>query len=557
MMYGTMTNSPSFPGMGLFKAGIYCRLSKDDDLQGESASISNQRELLTSVCKAQGWEIVEVYQDDGFTGLNMDRPGLQKLLADAGRGLINLVITKDLSRLGRNYIETGHLMEYTFPRMGVRYIALNDNIDTMTESNEIAPFKNILNEFYSRDISKKVHSSYMVSARKGTFTGTVPPYGYIKDPNQHGHLLIDPETAPNVRYIFQLAMEGHGPNYIRRRLEEEKIVCPAWWNRERGWRKTRLTKWEVADPENGKYVWDFSVIHNMLINPVYYGAAASQKKNYRFKIGIMGKKKPDEWIIVENCHEPIIDKATFEIVQEKLKSRQRPRNNGEFSLFAGLIKCGECGRALTYRLAYARDPVPVYCCKTYNHYGKGHCTQHRVTLPVLKEIVLNKIRECAQAAQVDDDDVAKRLRETCETEQRQRQDAMAHAVAKDEERLEALNKMIMQLYEDRMLKHISEDNFNMLLEKTQKEQAEVQARIEATHKKLNDEVQIAYDAQQWKEAISQYADIQELDAATLNRLVKNIVVHEKIDEDGERHITIEIHFNLQPIPQVQNIEATS
>ena len=166
---------------------------------------------------------------------------------------------------------------------------------------------------------------------------------------------------------------------------------------------------------------------------------------------------------------------------------------------------------------------------------------------------MNKIRECAKAAQVDDDDVAKRLRETCETEQRQRQDAMAHAVAKDEERLEALNKMIMQLYEDRMLKHISEDNFNMLLEKTQKEQAEVQARIDATRQKLDNEAQIAYDAQQWKEAISQYADIQELDAATLNRLVKNIVVHEKIDEAGERHITIEIHFNLQPMPQIKDI----
>ena len=522
-------------------------------MQGESASIGNQRELLTSVCKAQGWEIVQVYQDDGFTGLNMDRPGLKKLLADAEKGLINLVITKDLSRLGRNYIETGRLMEYEFPRMGVRYIALNDNIDTMLESNEIAPFKNILNEFYSRDISKKIHSSYLVSAQRGTFTGTVPPYGYVKDPNQHGHLLIDPETAPNVRYIFQLAMEGHGPNHIRRRLEERKVLCPAWWNRERGWRKIHLTRWEVTDPENGKYMWDFSVIKGMLINPVYYGAVASQKKNYRFKIGTMGNKKPDEWIIVENCHDPIIDKATFEIVQEKLKSRQRPRDNGDFSLFAGLIKCGECGKALIVRMTNAKQPKQIYACKTYSAFGKCHCTQHRVEKDKLVEIVLTKIRECAQAAQVDDDDVAKRLRETCETERRQRQEVLAHAVAKDEERLEALNKMIMQLYEDRMLKHISEDNFTMLLEKTQKEQAEVQTRIEATRKKLDDEAQIAYDAQQWKEAISQYADIQELDAATLNRLVKNIVVHEKIDDDGERHITIEIHFNLQPIPEVQKL----
>ena len=196
MMYGTMTNSSSsLSGMGLFKAGIYCRLSKDDDLQGESASISNQRELLTSVCKAQGWDVVDVYQDDGFTGLNMDRPGLQSLLADAKKGKINLVITKDLSRLGRNYLQTGHLIEDFFPRHGVRYIALNDNIDTLVDSNEIAPFKNVLNEFYSRDISKKVHSSYLVSAKKGLFVGTVAPFGYKKDPDQHGHLLIDEETG--------------------------------------------------------------------------------------------------------------------------------------------------------------------------------------------------------------------------------------------------------------------------------------------------------------------------------------------------------------------------
>ena len=541
--------------MGLFKAGIYCRLSKDDDLQGESASIGNQRELLTSVCKAQGWEVAQVYQDDGYTGLNMDRPGLQNLLADAKKGIINLVITKDLSRLGRNYLQTGHLIEDFFPRHGVRYIALNDNIDTMMDSNEIAPFKNVLNEFYSRDISKKVHSSYMVSAKKGTFTGTVAPFGYKKDPDQHGHLLIDEETAPAVKYIFQLAVEGHGPGFIRKKLEEAKVPTPAWWSRERGLRNLPLTRWEKIDPENGKYMWDFSVIKDLLINPVYIGAVSAQKRNYRFKLGTISEKKPEDWIVVEGCHEPIIDKATFEIVQEKLKSRQRPRQNGEFSLFAGLIKCGECGKALTHRVAYSHEPLPVYCCKTYNAFGKTHCTQHRVTEPMLKEIVLNKIRECAQAAQVDDDDVAKRLQETQEAELRQRQEALTHSIAKDEERLDALNKMIMQLYEDRMLKHISEENFTMLMEKTQAEQAEVQERLDAARKKLDNEAQIAYDTQQWKEAISQYADIQELDAATLNRLVKAIVVHEKIDDYGERHITIEIHFNLKPIHESPNLQS--
>ena len=329
MMYGMSAMSYK-KQTGLFRAALYCRLSKDDDLQGESASISNQRELLTSVCKANGWDIVEVYQDDGYTGLNMERPGLKKLLADVEQGLFNLVMTKDLSRLGRNYLQTGHLIEDFFPRHGVRYIALNDNIDTMMDSNEIAPFKNILNEMYSRDISKKVHSSYLVSAQKGSFTGTVAPLGYKKDPNQHGHLLIDEETAPIIRKIFEMAVDGHGPNHIRRRLEEQKIPCPAWWNRERGLRKIRLTRWEVADPVNGKYMWDFSVIKDLLMNPVYYGAMASQKKNYRFKIGTISEKKPDEWVLVEGTHEPIIDKATFDIVQEKLKYRQRPRDNGEY-----------------------------------------------------------------------------------------------------------------------------------------------------------------------------------------------------------------------------------
>lgn len=283
---------------GGYRAAVYCRLSKDDDLQGESASIANQRDMLEKYCEKQGWEVVAVYQDDGFTGLNMERPDLQRMLRAIERRQINLVITKDLSRLGRNYLQTGHLIEDFFPRNGVRYIAMNDGIDTLRDNNDIAPFKNILNEMYSKDISKKVHSSYLLKAQKGQFTGCLAPFGYRKDPEDKNHLLIDEETAPIVRLIFGYALNGHGPNYIRRRLEEEKIPCPTWWNRERGLRNTR-TKWEKKDPENGRYMWDFSVIKDLLMNPVYTGAIASQKKDYRFKIGTIGEKKPEDWIVVE------------------------------------------------------------------------------------------------------------------------------------------------------------------------------------------------------------------------------------------------------------------
>ena len=539
---------------GSFRAAIYCRLSKDDDLDGESASIANQRDMLETYCEKQGWEVVAVYQDDGYTGLNMERPDLKRMIKAIERRQVNLVITKDLSRLGRNYLQTGYLIEDFFPRNGVRYIAMNDGIDTLRENNDIAPFKNILNEMYSKDISKKVHSSYLLKAQKGEFTGCVAPFGYRKDPEDKNHLLVDEETAPIVRQIFRWALEGHGPNFIRRRLEEQKGPCPTWWNRERGIRNVR-TKWEKQDPVNGRYMWDFSVIKDILMNPVYAGAIASQKKDYRFKIGTIGEKKPQDWIVVEQRHEPLIDRKSFAIVQDKLKSRQRPRQNGETSLFAGLIKCGECGKSLTIRTTHAKHSQQIYACKTYGAFGKTHCSQHRVEYDTLYRLVLNKIRECASAALMDGEAIAGKLTDTCEAEQKGQREAWERSLAKDEERIEVLEKMVLRLYEDMMAGRISDTNFNLMLGRTQTEQAELKARVEEARKRLSDEAKIESDARQWIDAIQEYADITELDAATLNRLIKEIVVHERIDSDKTRHISIEIHFNLKPIPEVEQVMA--
>ena len=509
--------------------------------------------MLEKYCEKQGWEVVAVYQDDGYTGLNMERPDLKRMLKAIERRQVNLVITKDLSRLGRNYLQTGHLIEDFFPRNGVRYIAMNDGIDTLRENNDIAPFKNILNEMYSKDISKKVHSSYLLKAQKGQFTGCVAPFGYRKDPEDKNHLLIDPETAHIVRLIFGYALEGHGPNYIRRRLEEQKLPCPTWWNRERGIRNVR-TRWEQQDPENGKYIWDFSVIKDLLMNPVYTGAIASQKTEYRFKIGTIGSKRPEDWIVVEGTHEPLVDKRDFAIVQRKLKSRQRPGASGEPSLFAGLLKCGECGKSLTVRYTNAKHPQRIYSCKTYNAFGKHHCSQHRIEYDTLTSLVLHKIRECAAAALMDGEAVADRLTGNCEAEQKGQREALERALTKDEERIETLEKMVLRLYEDMVAGRISEANFNLMLDKTQKEQAELKERVEQGRKKLADEMRLAMDAKQWVDAIQEYADITELDVATLNRLIKEIVVHEHIDSDKTRHISIEIHFNLKPIPEVEQVK---
>jgi len=486
----------------------------------------------------------------------MERPDLQRLLEAVENHRVNLVITKDLSRLGRNHLETGNLIEIFFPRHGVRYIALNDGVDTLYDNNDIAPFKNLLNEFYSRDISKKIHSSYYLKAKQGQYTGTVAPFGYRKDPENKNHLLIDEETAPFARQIFEYAMEGRGPNYIRQRLEQDKVPCPTWWNRQRGLRNT-TTRWEKKDPENGRFIWDFSIIRDILINPVYYGAIASQKLNYRFKVGVINAKKPDEWIIVEGMHEPIISREEFKIVQDKLKSRQRPRkgNNGEtgeFSLFAGLLKCGECGKALTIRMTHAKHPRQVYACKTYNSYGKNHCTQHQIDADTLYDLVLNKIRECARAALRDDSTIAGRLANSCSTEQQEQRDALEKAISKDTSRLKVLEKMVQKLYEDMATERISESNFDLMLNKTQTEQDEINARIAENRKRLDDSLQLANETKRWLDIIREYADITELDPALLNRLIKQIIVHETVDEDKTRHISVEIHFNLKPLPETVN-----
>jgi len=536
-----------------WRAGIYCRLSKDDELQGESASISNQRELLRSYCAAHGFEIVAEFEDDGYTGLNMDRPGLQKLLRAAESGTINMILTKDLSRLGRNYLETGHLMEVFFPKNSVRYVAVNDGIDTERESNDIAPFKNILNEMYSKDISKKVHSSYLLHAKQGKFTGCVAPIGYKKDPDEKGHLLIDEDTAWIVKKIFAYALEGKGSNYIRRRLEEEEIPCPTWWNRQKGIRENVFTKWERQDPERGKYMWDFSVIQDILVNPVYYGAIASQKFHYKFKVGVVKEKKPHEWIVVENQHEPIIDKRTFDIVQHKIRKRMHEVSD-ETSLFSGLIRCGECGKALTVRYTNAKTPVKIYACVTYNKFGKQHCTQHRIDYDFLYQLALSKIREAAQAAIGDGDEIAMKMAEARNAEAVAERETHKRNVMKAEARLEVLDKMIGKLYEDLLDEKLETATFDRLLQRTQSEQTALHEQIKEEQRILDDEALMDENAQAWLEEIRQYADITELDRETLHRLVKEIIVHEEIDDNGHRNITVELHFNFKAIPEISGTD---
>ena len=529
-----------------FSCGIYCRLSKEDGDKLESNSIAHQRDMLEDYCNRQGWRIYSIYQDDGYTGLNQDRPDFQRMIRDIEARRINLVITKDYSRLGRNHIETSKLTEEYFPRKGVRYIALNDGIDTEQE-NEIMPFKGLLNEMYSKDVSKKVHSSYVLQANKGFYTGVVPPFGYLKDPEQKGHLIIDPETAHIAKHIFDLAASGKGTAHISRRLEREKIPCPTWWNRQRGFRN-HTTKWEKKDPENGKYIWDVTVLKDMLINPAYYGAVSAQKKVYRFKLGTIGEKAPEDWIVVENCHEPIVDKATFLLVQERLKSRKRSTCQGEPSLFAGLLKCGECGKSLCLTYENSKEHPKVYCCKTYNLYGAHHCTRHKVRYDELTSIVLEQIHTLGAAALRDREAVLRALKAQTGDEYAQRRGDLQKRIRDAEERMEVLERLVTRLYDDLTSGRITEENFFSMMNRTQEEQKALRDKVAGYHSELDRMEQPESDDDEWVNLIAQYADIQELDAELLNRLVKKIVVYE---QDGNRKL--EIYFNAKSLPELHNV----
>ena len=546
-LYGLNISPQNELGSESVKAAIYCRLSKDDEGAGESSSIQTQRAMLEHFCAQQGWEVVTVYQDDGFTGMNMNRPDLQRMLKAIERKQIDLVITKDLSRLSRNYIHTGHLLEEFFPKNGVRYVAITDSVDTSIDSAfDMTPFRAVMNQMYSADVSKKVHSAYVTKAQRGQFTGCLAPFGYRKNPENHNQLIPDEDTAWIVKLIYDFAKEGHGPNHIRRKLEDKQIPTPAWWNRQKGLRN-KTTKFERENPENGHFIWDFTTIKEILENPVYIGAIASQKTVYKFKTGWIRDKKSDEWLVVEDMHEPLVSRETFDIVREKTKTRKRLDAFGNYSIFAGLLKCGQCGSTMTIRQANTRSKERIYTCAKYNKYGVKHCSQHRMKYDTIFSIVLEQIRGYAAKALENEDEVISQLARQSQSDYASERVMVEKSVADDMARLSTIEKLVAKLYEDMVAERISAENFNAILSKTQAEQKSLRERLSHSQARLDREQQEQNDTTRWIELIKEYAEIRELDAATLQRLIKKIVIHEDMD-GGIIRQTVEIHFNFMGQP---------
>lgn len=379
-----------------YTAGIYCRLSKDDEQSGESVSIGTQRSILKDYCLQHGYTIYKVYIDDGYSGLNFNRPGFKELLEDVERGAVNMVITKDLSRLGRDYIMTGYYSEIFFQTKGVRYIALADDVDSLKGTNEIAPFKNILNEMYARDVSKKVKNAKRQRAKQGLFLGSQAPYGYQKDPNNKNQLIIDPEAAEVVSQIFSLALDGLGSVAIASELEKQRIPTPAVYKYQHG--DQRFARYSSI--QNGEYYsWRSATISQILTNRVYTGELVSLKTETRNCKTKQRSVVPDnQRIVTSNAHDAIISAAMFDQVQLIRSQHRCPAKYQRENIFRGKLFCECCGHPLTMSKKQLKDrETDIYVCM-YHYYRPDLCPQaHQIYHETLCSYVIQQIRYFAKA----------------------------------------------------------------------------------------------------------------------------------------------------------------
>ena len=528
---------------------LYCRISLDDGGDNESMSISNQKLMLRDFAEKHGMLQYEYYVDDGYTGRNFNRPAFQRMIADIEAGKVGCVVTKDLSRLGRNYIEAGSYIEIFFPKHNVRYIAITDGVDSLTRQEmDITPFKNILNDMYSRDISKKVLAGRMTRSRQGKFCGGQPPLGLMRDPEDKGHLILDPETAPVIRKIYDMALDGWGCMRIAKQLMDDKIPI------------TRVKSNTECDVNY--YSWGSARISHILRNPFYKGAhlvCRTHQKGIRSNTYDIIPR--EDWEIIENCHEAIVTPEEWDKVQELIDGRPAIMEGNAcpfYNIFHGIIYCATCGKSMQVRYEKVgrtgknrftgkmREPIDkaYYICQTYNRLGKNACTSHKIEARDLYDLVLKDIQELAAMALQDADAFYSRL---CRRMERQYQ-TDASEVQRECEKLEVRNQEIddlfLNLYTDKAKGILSEQRFLKLTSAMEQEQEANRKRLQDLSLLIRRTESQESDVQTFIHEIRQYAAIQELDEAMLHRLISRIVVGEMKKVDGQKQQEVKIIYNF-------------
>lgn len=514
---------------------LYCRLSNEDDLDGESNSIQNQRTLLQKYADDHGFTHTRFFVDDGYTGTNFNRPAMQELLSLVEAGQVGTIIVKDMSRFGRDYLQVGHYTEIVFPSMNVRFIAVNDGVDSEHGDSDFTPVRNLFNDFYAKDTSRKVRAVIKAKGMRGEHLNR-PPYGYLEDPMRKGHWIIDPETAPVVRRIFDLAMQGKGPESIASILEKERILMPsAVYNQRQG---NPLS----AHP----YHWSDDTVCAILERIEYTGCTCNFKtysKSYKLKKRI--HNKPEDMVITENTQEAIVPKELWDRVQELRQQRHRSIQRAEREgMFAGITYCADCGGRMHFATCKSFEgKQDHYRCSSYKD-NRGECTCHYIREEVLRDIVLERIR--AVTAYVRED--AEGFQQEWMQSTRKAQDSSIQQnqkqLAQAKKRLEDIDKLITRLYEDHVLGTLSDDRYQKMMADYEEEQERLKTEITVMEELIDQQREDSDNYDRFAALVEKYVDIPELTTAIVNEFIKKIIVHEADKSSGHRRQTVEVVFNF-------------
>lgn len=518
------------------KTALYCRLSRDDGVDKESNSIINQREMLKRYAKEHGFPVYDEYIDDGFSGTTFNRPALNRMFEDIEAGNINVVLVKDMSRLGRNNALFMYYVEEVFPNLDIRFIAINDMVDTGQEDNEIMPFKSVLNEYYARDTSKKIRSSKRTTALNGGFTGSFAPYGYLIDPEDKQKLIIDPETAPTVKRIFELSKEGNSTHQIARILCKDEVLIP------RAYRAKKKGTLEQSKGFKFPTDWVGKNVKMILDNQVYLGHMVSHKTQTKsFKNKKLVKVPKEDWIIVKNTHEAIIDEETFEIVQKFIHVKKKPTKTGKPNIFVGLVKCPDCGRNLAYSNPNGKEAR--FRCRTYVR-NTNLCTTHSISYKALYEIILNDIQKHVKNMETLGDRFMEEMRELSETSGNKKIHQFKQELVTLEKRIEEIDRIIMKLFEQNALGKITDERFSKMSLTYESEQKEVTQRYKELQSKVKTEEKKSASTNKFMETIRKYEKVTELNRSMLCELIDSIYVHQAEGIGKERKQRVEINYRF-------------
>ncbi|MBR6045685.1 MAG: recombinase family protein [Ruminococcus sp.] len=517
---------------------LYCRLSNDDDLQGESNSITNQKAMLTDYAKRNGFRNIEIYVDDGWSGTNFDRPDFKRMISDMEKGKIGTIITKDLSRLGRDYLTTGQYIEMIFPDYDVRYIAVNDNVDTQNSENEMMIFRNVFNDFYARDCSKKVKAVFKAKGLSGKPLSPKPPYGYKKSETDKNLWEIDEESAAVVKRIFKMCIEGYGPSKIARILTDERVLIPSAYAEEKGIFKRNAYR--------SPTFWNGTTVAKMLEKPEYAGHTANFKtyrKSYKHKKRMEAPK--EDWLIVENTHPAIISQHDFDLVQELRKHKKRPQKCKTVNIFSGIVYCADCGKPMHLTRKGSLPEKSEYLkCGTYSKDSR-ECSAHYIRTCALKELLLNEINKLLGYVHNDRkkfiDMLAKQTNEVHNNEIK----AAKKTIAKSEKRIAELDKLFSKLYEDNVSGKVSDERFEKLSAGYEAEQKQLKSTIAELTSFIEAKEQKSNDINRFVEIVSKYEHLTDITPEQIHELIERIEIHAPDKSSGHRQQKVDIYFRFR------------